>query len=213
MNQVLFEAFRELAGPAARLVVIPTASQNAVPEQHIKRWQARGFEDVTILDAPNRGVALFERTSDSLKTATAVWISGGYQQRLAEIYVGTPVEEELYALLKRGGVIGGSSAGAAIQTKVMIAGGYPTPQIMPGLDLLKRSIVDQHFLKRDRIARLVEAVEKHPELTGYGIDEGTALVVSGNQAKVVGESYVLRVKSVDGDIVINSFKSGDKIPN
>jgi len=83
-----------------------------------------------------------------LRHATAVWFEGGQQSRLAAAYVGTEVERELYAMSDRGGVIGGTSAGAAIMSRVMVEGGNPEPRMGTGLDLLPGTIVDQHFLVR-----------------------------------------------------------------
>ena len=83
---------------------------------------------------------------------------------------------------------------------------------MTGLELLPGAIIDQHFLKRNRLSRLIAAVRLHPELIGFGIDEGTAIVVSDNEYKVVGESYVLRIELVEGEIKIDAFEDGDIIP-
>jgi len=125
-----------------------------------------------------------------LKSATAVWFGGGDQSKIADAYLGTAVEREIHALLARGGVVGGTSAGAAIQSKVMIAGGTTEPRLATGLDLLPGAIIDQHFLARNRRGRLVSAVTQHPECVGYGIDERTALVVRGRQLQVLGDGTV-----------------------
>jgi cyanophycinase len=94
----------------------------------------------------------------------------------------------------------------------MIGGGGNEPKISTGLELLPGAIIDQHFLKRNRISRLIAAVRIHPELIGYGIDEGTAIVVCGNEYKIVGNSYVLRVEVIEGEIKIDAFEDGDIIP-
>jgi cyanophycinase len=122
------------------------------------------------------------------------------------------VEKELYQLVQRGGVIGGSSAGAAIQSRVMIRGGKGQPKISTGLELLQGAIIDQHFLKRNRLSRLLAAIRTHPKLIGFGIDEGTAIVVSDNKYRIVGKSYVIRVELVEGAIKIDAFEDGDVIP-
>lgn len=213
LPEALYQEFRELTGPDAKLVVIPTASSQEVDVDDIqKRWQSRGFQEVSVLHTNDRDVASSPGFADPLRTATAVWISGGSQQRIADAYIGTPVERELYQLLERGGVIGGSSAGAAIQTRIMIRGGDSQPRISTGLDLLPGAIIDQHFLKRNRLSRLIEAVRSHPGLIGFGIDEGTAIVVYSNEYRVVGKSYVLRVEFVEGEIKIDAFEDGDVIP-
>src|SRR5688572_27930205 len=82
--------------------------------------------------------------------ATGVGCGGGDQSKIADAYVGTTFERELAALLGRGGVIGGTSAGAAIQAKKMIAGGRDEPRMATGFDLIPGAIIDQHFLARNR---------------------------------------------------------------
>ncbi len=205
--------FRKLTRPGARLVVIPTASSGDINVEKIKeQWKSREFPNITVLHTRDREVASSNVFSEPLRTATAVWISGGSQSKIADAYIGTTVEKELYLLLQRGGIIGGSSAGAAIQSRVMIAGGKKVPEMSTGLDLLPGAIIDQHFLRRNRLSRLIAAVRLHPELIGFGIDEATAIVISDNEYKVVGKSYVLRVELIEGKIKIDAFEDGDIIP-
>ena len=115
-------------------------------------------------------------------------------------------------MLARGGVVGGTSAGAAIQSKVMIAGGQTEPRMATGLDLLPGAIIDQHFLARKRHDRLVAAVTKHPECVGFGIDEGTALVVRGRRLEVLGNSTVTVILAASNGRPLREFqlKSGER---
>ncbi len=213
LPESMYKEFRKLTGTNAKLVVIPTASSGDIDVEEIQKlWQSRGYSTVSILHTNDREVASSAEFTEPLRTATAVWISGGSQQRLADAYIGTSVEEELYQLLQRGGVIGGSSAGAAIQSRVMIRGGDRQPKISTGLDLLPGAIIDQHFLKRNRLSRLIAAIRTHPGLIGFGIDEGTAIVVCDNKYRIVGRSYVLRIEMVEGAINIDAFEDGDIVP-
>jgi len=213
LPESIFKEFLELAGSDAKLVVIPTASSDDIDVEEIQNtWRSRGFLNITVLHTNDREVASSIEFTQPLRKATAVWFSGGSQNRIADAYIGTLVEKELYQLLQRGGVIGGSSAGAAIQSRVMITGGGNEPKISTGLELLPRAIIDQHFLKRNRFSRLIAAVRAHPELIGFGIDEGTAIVVCDNEYKIVGESYVLRVQVIEGELKIDAFGAGDIIP-
>lgn len=213
LPESLYKEFLKLTGPDAKLIVIPTASSGDINVEKIQnKWHSRGFPNITVLHTNDREVASTTKFTEPLRTATAVWISGGSQIRIADAYIGTPVEKELYQLLQRGGVIGGSSAGAAIQSRVMIRGGGEEPKIATGLELLPGAIIDQHFLKRNRLSRLIAAVRIHPELIGFGIDEGTAIVVCDNEYKIVGKSYVLRVELIEGKIKIDAFEDGDIIP-
>lgn len=181
-------------GDAARLVVIPTAGRERDkldPERIRARWRARGdVAAIRVVHTRSRREADRAAFVAPLADATAVWMSGGAQSRLADTYVGTAVERELYALLARGGVVGGTSAGAAVQSRVMIARGNPDVELGVGFDLLPGSVVDQHFVTRDRRPRLRRVLASHPDLVGFGIDEGTALVVTGETLRVLGESSV-----------------------
>lgn len=208
----LYKEFLQMAGPDPRLVVIPSGHENPDLSAFEKKWKDRGFEKVIVLHAENRAEALQSKFAEPIRFANAVWFSGGVQQRHADRYAGSPVEEELIKLLDRGGVIGGSSAGASIQTKAMICGGTEHPRVLEGLDLLQGAIVDQHFLKRNRLPRLVDAIRNNPKLIGYGIDEGTALVVQNGKMRVAGRSYVLRIKMVDNTLQIDAFNAGAELP-
>lgn len=212
LPEPMYQEFLKLTGPEAKLVIVPTATGREVEADKIQeQWKARGFSDITVLHTRDREVASSPEFYAPLQSATAVWFSGGSQSRIADAYLGTPVEQELYHLLDRGGIIGGSSAGAAIQTKTMIKGGKGQPEISTGFELLPNAILDQHFLKRNRLSRLISAIRSHPDLIGYGIDEGTAILVFDKEYKIIGESYVLRVAMVNDQIQIDAFEDGDVI--
>ncbi|MEL7121701.1 MAG: cyanophycinase [Bacteroidota bacterium] len=211
-SQEMYVKFSKLAGPNAKLVVIPTATSREVkPEEIQKRWQDRGIKEVSVLHTRDKEVARSAGFADPLKTATVVWISGGSQSRIADAYLDTPVEEELYKLIERGGMIGGSSAGAAILSKMMISGGRVEPEITTGFDLVPGAIIDQHFLRRNRLKRLMAAIRAHPEMVGFGIDEDTAIHINGNEYKVIGSSYVMQIEMVEGKIQLNAYEDGETI--
>ena len=182
-------AFVELAGGRrARIVVIPTADVDAAgTEDRLEGWSQFAPSTVSFLHAETRAAALQPHFASALSDATGVWIGGGKQSRLGEIYVDTPVEAALCAVITRGGVVGGTSAGAAITSHVMIVRG----EERQGLDLFPGAIIDQHFLKRNRQERLQKIVDAHPDRVGFGIDEETALILHGRSLKVIGESEVI----------------------
>jgi cyanophycinase len=122
-----------------------------------------------------------------LRQATGVWISGGDQSRLTALYGGTRVERELAKVLRRGGVVGGTSAGASVVSAVMMAGEGKTGQ---GFGLLADAIVDQHFSNRHRLPRLLGILKTHPGQLGIGIDEQTAVVIRGKEVTVLGNATV-----------------------
>jgi cyanophycinase len=190
------DRFFELAGGRrAKIVVIPTASM-AADRPGVTRaldiWRERKPEWVELLHTRSRELADDPTFVKPLTEATGVWIGGGDQARLTQAYLGTAVERQLMALLNRGGVIGGTSAGAAVMTRVMIANGRDRATVSPGFDFLPGVVVDQHFLRRNRLTRLVGVLADHPELIGLGIDEKTALEVHlrDRRMRVIGDSYV-----------------------
>lgn len=138
-------------------------------------------------DGTDGSASAVRAVADAVAAADAVWFCGGSQSRIADRYGNTDVETELTALLARGGVIGGTSAGAAIMSRTMIASGRTTPRIAEGFDLLPGAIVDQHFTERNRIGRSRQAVARHPHLFGLGIDESTAVIAEGRRLRVIGE--------------------------
>jgi cyanophycinase len=191
------DRFVELAGgPQAAIVVIPTAHQvadTADAGSFLEPWKGKGAASVRLFHTRSRDLANDTEFVRPLTEATGVWFGGGRQNYLTDAYLGTEVERQLMALLERGGVIGGTSAGAAVMTRVMITRGRTTAEVGQGFDFFPGAVVDQHFLKRSRLSRLLSVLTDHPELIGLGIDEGTALVVSvrSRLLNVIGDSYVV----------------------
>lgn len=190
------QRFVELAGgpETARIVVIPAFEfTDSYAHQLMEPWKSRNVRSVRILHTSSRQQANEESFAESLDDATGVWLSGGNQAWLSEQYVGTLVEAKLKDVIRRGGVIGGSSAGAAAMTKIMIEQGQEEAVEGTGFDLFPNAVVDQHFLKRSRLNRLMRLMDSHPELMAFGIDEGTALVVQPSRGNlgVVGNAYVV----------------------
>jgi|GEM_PF-301029 cyanophycinase len=185
---------------SGRLVLIPSASVTSDSGDYSRWrsfWSRYPWAQVEVVHAKSRDEAEDLRFAESLRRATAVWISGGDQTRLADRYLGTMVEEEIKNLLRRGGIVGGTSAGSAIATRVMISGGRDTAQLRDGLGLLRHAIVDQHFSQRSRMRRLATAIERHPDRLGIGIDEGTGLLIEPRGAKVMGMGTVHLVRYPD----------------
>src|SRR5712691_7834726 len=184
----------ELAGGEfARIVVISTASQTAdLPdvETYVAWRRKQKLAELTILHTRSRNEADREEFVEPLKRATGVWFLGGNQAWLIDTYSGTRTEAEMHRLLERGGVIGGTSAGAAVMSKLMIRRGSSNAELGRGFSFVDGAVIDQHFVRRHRQDRLLKVIEQHPELVGLGIDEGTALIVQGRRLSVLGESEV-----------------------
>gem|GEM_PF-2153310 len=185
--------FQRGKGEEGKLVIIPTASalaDNGDKTRILSLWSDFNWGKVDVLHAVDRAEAELAEFADTLKDATAVWMTGGDQNRLADRYQGTAVEQEICNVMHRGGVVGGTSAGSAIASRVMISGGQKEARLSNGLDLLPNSIIDQHFSQRLRFDRLANAVAAHPERVGIGIDESTGLLVGKKRARVVGDGAV-----------------------
>ncbi|HTU23871.1 MAG TPA: cyanophycinase [Pirellulales bacterium] len=210
----VFERFVHCAGGrAARIVVIPAYSPTARERRLlVADWRSHGAGSVKVLSCGTRADADAADVKSAFADATGVWISGGSQRYLAEIYVDTEVERQLQALLDRGGVVGGVSAGAAIVTQTMIAGGSEPVLEQRGFDLLPGAVVDQHFLKRNRPQRLLNVLAGHRELVGLGIDEHTAVVIERERGhwSVIGKSYAMVcLPGASGFPRIEILKAGD----
>jgi cyanophycinase len=187
--------FLELAGGKnGRLVVVPTASEYQVRTKDFfsfRYWQTQGLASVSLLHTLDPKEANEPSFVKPLKNATAVWLDGGDQTRLANAYHETAVERELRRLLAQGGVIGGTSAGASIMSDIMITGGnHPQPGVGKGFGLLPNVVIDQHFQNRNRQKRLLSVLASHPRCLGLGIDEQTAVVVRGHTFTVLGKANV-----------------------
>lgn len=195
MPTIVNQRFWELAGGrTGRLVIIPAYEASREDAKCLKDdWRGWQFSTMHVMQASSREMADEPCFSEPIRRATAVWFSGGDQSWLANLYAGTETEVRLQELLDRGGIIGGTSAGAAIMTKVMIEEGKTIPKLCRGMDLLKDSVVDQHFFYRNRMQRLAKTLKMEPKLIGFGVDEGTALFVhvSSGRLGVLGRSYVM----------------------
>ncbi len=191
--------FIELAGGAdASIVVIPTAiGADEYDEEGIKeRWKGFGANNIIVRHTKDKEVADSKDFTSAINSASAVWFDGGRQWRLVDSYKDTETERSFWGVLERGGVIGGSSAGATIQGSYLARGDTKNNQIMmgdheEGFGFIKNIAIDQHVLARNRQFDLFDILKKRPELLGIGIDESTAIIVKGDQFEVLGESYVL----------------------
>jgi cyanophycinase len=193
------QKFIELAGgPDAPMVFIPTAEDGTpkIQKGEDTFLYKAGVKHVTVLHTRDPKVADTEEFVKPLLTARAVWFEGGRQWRLVDSYLNTRVQKELNNLLARGGVIGGSSAGATIQGSYLVRGAKEGNTVMmargyeKGLGFLHDAAVDQHVITRHRENDLDQVIAKYPKLLGIGIDESTAIVVQGNQFDVIGKSKV-----------------------
>jgi cyanophycinase len=201
----ILEKFVELAGgPSKKFVIVPTAGGNRrangelIPyadSQVLASWRRMGLTNVHMLHTHDPAVADTDEFAAVLRDADAVWFNGGRQWNIVDSYAGTKTYDAFHAVLARGGVIAGSSAGATIQGEYLVRGATAGPQIMmtdepnhqEGFKFLRRSAIDQHIDTRNRWDDLTQVMQRFPEFIGIGISEGTAIIVRGDQFEVMGK--------------------------
>ena len=217
LPEAVFEAFVNAAGgEKARILVIPTASEDADDIDkalaYLSDWKKYETQSLGLFHTRSHKDANNPVFIKGLSEYTGVWFSGGSQKRLIDTYRGTKVEAELKKLLERGGVIGGSSAGAAIMSDLMIESGNPVAKTGPGFGFLPGVVVDQHYRQRKQQTRLRGVIAEHPSLVGIGIDEATAIIVEGRSIRVIGDNAVTLTwtKSDTKPIREQTLKDGDR---
>jgi cyanophycinase len=196
----IMKDFIQLAGGNnSPIIVIPTAEGSERYDENsggAGTLRKLGATNVTVLHTTDRNIADSDSFVKPLIEAKAVWFGGGRQWRLVDAYKNTLTEKMIRKVLERGGVIGGTSAGATIQGSYLARGDTKNNQIMmgdhqEGFGFLKNVAVDQHVLARNRQFDMFDILKNHPELLGISIDENTAIIVRRNQFEVIGESYVI----------------------
>ncbi|MEO7274398.1 MAG: cyanophycinase [Vicinamibacterales bacterium] len=201
----IVERFIQIAGgPEASFVIVPTAEGNrnrdgslhAFKEDDvIAPWLKRGLKKVRMLHTHDPKVADTEDFAKILREANAVWFNGGRQWNIVDSYAKTLTVKEFHKVLERGGVIGGSSAGATIQGDYLVRGALAGPDIMMtpepehehGFAFLRKTAIDQHINTCNRWDDLIPVMKKYPDLLGLGLSEGTAIVVTGDTFEVTGK--------------------------
>lgn len=193
---------RWAGGAKAKILIITWASEEPQASYDALVKDFSPFAPGSITTAPSPPVAT-GKFLDQLQSATGVFFSGGDQRRIMDVLKDSKLKEALQSLYRKGVVFGGTSAGTAIMSCRMMTGDGDFTVIdghkvdtREGLCLLPGTIVDQHFLKRQRENRLFGLILDAPTLLGIGIDEGTALLVTDNRtAEVQGESQVMTVSA------------------
>jgi cyanophycinase len=198
----LMSQFVELAGGVekAKLVYVPCSERDQLTgrQRTVETWKGMGVKHATFIHTKDRNKANSdEEFLAPLKDATGIWFGGGRQWNFADSYYGTKAHELMKAAVRKGGVVGGSSAGASIQARYLaratpignfriMAPGYERG----GLGFISGVAIDQHFSQRGRQKDMTQLVNRYPQLLGIGIDETTAIIVKESVAEVVGRGQV-----------------------
>jgi len=208
------EEFVRLAGGShARLVIIPTAYGPTEEEgvgQFYEEWNQWKPASIDILHTRDRAMANDPDFVAPLRRATGVWLTGGKQVRLIDVYRGTLVHKELHNVLKRGGAVGGNCAGAMALGELMIVRGKDPVVAGAGLGIVPKLIADSHFLARNRVERLRDLIRDHTDYFGIGIDPQTAVILEKGLIRVIGKSYAVTLFHEEG-VHVDSWAPGDEI--
>jgi cyanophycinase len=199
-NPRILGRFLDLCGGEnARIMIIPTASRlEETGPMYADLFLDLGAQRALFTDINERSDCDDELLLEELDNATGIFVTGGNQLRLSGILGGTPVGQKLRRRNAEGIPVAGTSAGAAMMSQHMIAGGASgsSPRedgvnLAPGIGLTNIAIIDQHFSQRDRLGRLLTALSYNPFLIGVGIDEDTAFLIDGDDCgEVVGSGVV-----------------------
>ena len=201
----ILEKFIELAGgPDKKFIIVPTAGGNRnregavvpyVEETVVRSWVRRGVKNVKMLHTHDPKVADSEAFVKELRDADSVLFNGGRQWNIVDSYANTRTYREFHKVLERGGVIGGSSAGATIQGQYLVRGDTSGPNVVmtgepnhqEAFKFLKGTAIDQHINTRNRWDDLIAVIQKFPKLLGIGLAESTAIVVKGDTFEAIGK--------------------------
>lgn len=223
-HEAVWRRMVELSGgPGARWVVLGTASGEpmASAEQAAANLRRRGavaealpvsplLQDKPIADAVRDPVLI-----DKVRSARGVFFTGGSQDRIVDhLFPGgqaTPLLQAIWQLYRAGGVVAGTSAGAAIMSTTMFRDA-PSPlgvmqgrwaegkEVDRGLGFVGPALfVDQHFLERGRIARMLPLMVAKGYRLGIGVEEDSAIVVKGDAVEVFGKAVLVDLAKAQVD--------------
>lgn len=197
--RILREFVRMAGGLQARIVVMTVATglPGEVGEDYTRIFERLGVESVRVVDTARPEDARDPKAIEEINNATGVFFTGGNQARITELLKDSELDAALHERYQQGVVVAGTSAGAAMMPDVMIVEGEsetnPRVEVVNmdrGMGFLPGVVIDQHFAQRGRLGRLLSAVAQQPVVLGFGIDENTAIVVTGNHIEVIGEGAV-----------------------
>jgi cyanophycinase len=183
----------------SKLIIASIASQlpDEVWAEYRRLFNDLGVKNIEHLTIDTHQDALSNEKVAVLDKAKCVFFTGGDQVKITSKIGGTPIMNKITDIYKKGGIIAGTSAGAAIMGKIMLVGGENGEShkvgnwmMAPGLGFIDNIIVDQHFAQRGRIGRLLGAVALNPGVIGVGIDEDTSIIIKDNSFKVLGTNAV-----------------------
>ena len=194
-------------GGTKTVEVIPTASEipREVGQAYIAAFSKIGIGNVHVMDIQDRHHARDPDYVRRIRECDVVFLTGGDQLRLTSLLGGSPVLEAIKDHYFNGGVVAGTSAGAAAMSATMIFEGEAersmkkgNVQMVPGLGLNRLATFDTHFIQRGRVSRLLEIVASNPGLIGLGLGEDTGIIIrDGERVEAIGAGVVVVVDGHD----------------
>lgn len=236
-KKILEEVCAHLEKESELLVIVTVATEKPIEvgNEYSDIFHNMGIMNVNSLDVKNREEALKIENIELIEKASLIFFTGGDQLRITSILGGTPLLDSMKRKYTEGCVFVGTSAGASVMSDTMIVSGMDdesprkcTLKMAPGLGLISRVIIDQHFAQRGRVGRLLVGVAENPEVLGIGIDEDTSIIVNKeNTLRVLGSGavYIIDGSNISDtnvseqhqdnilsifDVKLHVLKTGDK---
>jgi cyanophycinase len=206
------EALKEFVALSHNKPILVITSASGVPQESgpamVNQFKKASAADVAWLHIDSPDMANADSVVQKIESAAGIFFTGGVQERLMQRLAGTRSEAAVKKLyFEKAGIIGGTSAGAAVMSAVMITGNElinkdttdafiaiqaKNIETKTGFGFLDNVIFDQHFVVRKRHNRLISLVLENPKLVGIGIDEDTAILIyPNNKFRVYGTGSVI----------------------
>jgi len=188
-----------IGGKDQPIVYIPTATDDEEfiqKKEHLIKFTSRGFTNLYTIHTRNKKEADDPKNIALMRNAKGLFFGGGDQDLIAAAYGGTQLYDEFIALLNRGGVIMGTSAGATIMGSLLIGGDAQKDltkinSFKPAFSFMTNTAIDQHVLARNRQFDLIPVIQQYPNTLGVGLDESTAMIVEAGKFTIWGLSYAM----------------------
>ncbi len=195
--EYFIDLLKKKSDPRLAVMTVATNKTEAARQKYDSLFRRLGINHVSVIDVSERKDAFNTRALDRIGEADALFFTGGDQLNITSLLGGTPLHDLIDKRYREGIVIAGTSAGAMMMSNSLIVSGKSDRpprvngvQISPGMALISDTMIDTHFSQRGRHGRLLTAIAHYPQNLGLGIDERTALVVRGDEFRVIGEGAV-----------------------
>ena len=197
--------------PRAHHIIEIIASASSIPLEmetlYLETFKREGFTKVGIIKVETKEDASNPISIKRIQGAHAVFFTGGDQEKLVSLLAHTELVKAIHTKYysDKHFIVGGTSAGAMAIPETIITSGLIREalfkediKIAKGFDFINHVIVDTHFIKRGRFARLAHAIALNPTCLGIGLGEDTALLISeGNIAECIGTGMVILIDGND----------------